>query len=129
MDGISVYKGPDFKKVYEIGTYTLPFDRIEYMNNPHVLAFFSDNGVMHQTINYTRSNSLEELREEMKNHSIVETTQYMIGDKNHIRGLITYDCERNERYWSQDEITYITLFSKVLSEIILPQDTDKVEII
>jgi hypothetical protein len=62
-----------------------------------------------------RNTYQEELHRELKTHSIATTMQCIIGSKTHMKGVVTFDKERYEKNWSDEEMSLAMILSSMLA--------------
>ena len=93
LQGISIYTGPDFTCAYRYGHYTDPVETAHYIAEPSVQALFNELGVFAGSTRNLRVEPIDSFHGELSRHSIVHTTHCIVGDREHVRALFTYDSE------------------------------------
>jgi diguanylate cyclase (GGDEF)-like protein len=115
ITGISVYDGKYYRKLYEFGTYTSAMKNVYYLDNVKVRSMFSDDGLLAVKIDAARGIYIEELHGELKKHHIDNSLQCIIGDRDNIKALITFDCEKEQYSWSEEEKSMVMIFCNMLA--------------
>lgn len=116
IDAINVYFGTDMKRVLSLGMETVDLSEAKYA----LTEDFKKELVEDRYIAYNfQSNFPKEgaLAEALRNRETQSTIQYILGKKDNIKGLVTFDKIRAPQQWAAYEISCASIVASVLDVI------------
>lgn len=119
FEGVNVYAGDGFKNVYSFGRLSKPMQNTAYLNLPEVVSQFNENGIFHTAVKYVRNKYVEQFHGYIGKHGIINSLQILVGTKDNIRALVTFDNENELGSCSADETRDIMILSQMIAELLL----------
>lgn len=119
FEEVSIYTGENFESVYRFGKISNPLPNTSYIKIPEVLAQFNDLGLFHTAVKYVRDKYIDEFHGYMASHDIMTSSQIIIGSKDDIRAVITYNTEHDLGSNSVEEMQDLLIVSQLAAELIL----------
>ncbi len=119
VEGINIYAGENFENVFSFGRLTYPMKSTPYIKRPEVLEQFDDLGIFHTAVRYVRDKYLECFHGYMARHGILTSTQVLVGTKDNVKALFTYDTERDIGSCSKEEVRDLMMLSNIVGEFLL----------
>ncbi|MCQ2538379.1 MAG: GGDEF domain-containing protein [Lachnospiraceae bacterium] len=122
ISGISIYGGKNLDAEYHIGSYICPPQHMNFVLDPSVIKHFNDGGWF--KINLSSRNELwiDGYYEYLKEHEIMITYQYIIGTKDDVQGLVTFDVQTRAREnsvgWSDDVVRFMAPLVQLIGVVL-----------
>ncbi len=119
VEGINIYAGEDFENVYSYGRLTYPMKSTPYMKKKEVVEQFDELGIFHTAVKYVRDKYIDSFHGYMARHGILTSTQILVGTKDNIKALFTYDTENDIGSCSREELSDLMMLSNIIGEFLL----------
>ncbi len=118
-DGVNIFAGENFESVYRFGNLTNPIEEASYIKAPEVVAQFNDLGLFHTAVKYVRDKYIEEFHGNLAKHGYITSTQVIIGTREAVKALFSYDAEHDLGSCSLEEMTELVIISQMAAELLL----------
>ena len=119
VEGVNIYVGEDFKNIYSYGRLTYPMQEAPFMKRKDVLEQFDELGLYQAAVRYVRDKYIDSFHGYMARHGILSTAQVLIGTKDNVKALFTFDTENDIGSCSREELQDLLLLSNIIAESLL----------
>ena len=119
IEGINVYAGEDYKNIYSFGRLSTPMENASYVKDPEALNQFNELGYVQTAVKYVRNKYVEDFHGYMSKHNIMTSLQILIGSKENIKAVFTFDTENDIGSCSKEEIEDLMVIAHMATRLIL----------
>lgn len=123
FDYVTIYSGKELKRGFCCGKLSYPLPDLSCVYEEKVLNLFNMNGAYRMNISQPFGDYIEEYHGKYKEHHVREVMQYLIGDKVHLRGVLSFENDEADNKDSQmpsdERQHFLVIFARVLGEIVL----------
>ncbi len=122
VSGISIYNGTNFEIMHRVGNYINPPMHMNFVSREDVLDRFSDGGRFRVNLMGKNEAPIQDFYDYLSEHDITTTYQYIIGNREEIKGLVSFDVRLSSREesipWSDDVYSFMVVFAQFLGAVI-----------
>ncbi len=116
LTGISIYSGEEFKLFKQWGNYSTPMDNADYMKHKTAIARFDDKGIFCEHNVKYNGNYVPIMHNKLLHYNIYSTVQCIIGTREDIKAIVTFDMEEPTRNWTEEDDNYFGIISQLVSK-------------
>ncbi|MBR1737498.1 MAG: GGDEF domain-containing protein, partial [Firmicutes bacterium] len=114
LTGISVYAGKDFEIIKQWGDYEKPMYSAPYMKEKVALMRFNQKNIFCENNVMSNGFFVPQIHNRLLEYNIHSTVQCMIGTKEDVKGVVTFDIEKMLHNWTEEDANYFGIISNAI---------------
>ncbi len=119
IDSINIYYGEDMKRVYTVGKKRDGDDRADYVHSTAFKDALGEKNYVKVDFPGDVAQSAKPFLEILELRGIKSTIQCVLGSKDNIRGLVTFDRLKESALWAEYEFNCTVMFAAAMT--LLPE--------
>jgi diguanylate cyclase (GGDEF)-like protein len=116
IDRINVYYGKDFEKVCYIGKYKRS-EVSSYVDEKYI-NLFDESNILVMNFTYKLEATHEAAYKRLSNEGVYSAVQCLIGSKNDVRGVCSFEQTDYKKMFAHDEIMIYSMFTNMVGMIL-----------
>ncbi|MBE5963789.1 MAG: GGDEF domain-containing protein [Lachnospira sp.] len=118
IDGIAVYAGDKLERVYSVGKYINPIEKLEGILDEKFIEKLGEDNVIFENTTKSYDNYCKPFADLMKKQEVTAAIQCASREEDKITAMVSFDVFNRTRKWGGGDKDYLPLVAKLICQIL-----------